>query len=265
MAKISIVLTYHNRQKLLEKTLLSFAESEHKDFNVVIVDDCSPEDIVLPKLPYQVSILKLQNKTWLNVAPVFNMGFNYALLENPDIIIFQSAECYHVGDIISYASKITNDDYISFGCFQIDKNATLNGHDINSLVKDIKHNVQGFNRDVGQNCWWNHPVHAREGLYWCAAITAQNLKKLNGIDERFSYGYAHEDSYFLYQVESLGLKIEITANPFVVHQWHPAMWLPGEGDELIKKNIEILDEGRYRLRDRNEKSYRSKHIITQDL
>lgn len=265
MPKISIVLTYHNRQKLLEKSLHSFAESEYKDFNVVIVDDCSPKDIKLPKLPYQVDILKLENKTWLNVAPVFNIGFKYALLANPDIIIFQSAECYHVGDVISYAARITDKDYISFGCFQIDKQSTLNGHDINALVKDFKPNQQGASRDIGQNCWWNHPIYAREGLYWCAAITAKNLIKLNGIDERFSYGYAHEDSYFLYQIEALGLVIEITSSPFVVHQWHPAMWSPGKGDELTKKNIELLDEGRYRLHDCGGKSYRSKHIITPDL
>jgi glycosyltransferase involved in cell wall biosynthesis len=44
---ISIVITYFNRQKQLNKTLDSFKDYNPKDFNVVIVDDGSDEPIVL--------------------------------------------------------------------------------------------------------------------------------------------------------------------------------------------------------------------------
>ena len=41
---ISIVTAYYNRKKLFIKTLESFEKSKYKNFEVVVVDDCSDED-----------------------------------------------------------------------------------------------------------------------------------------------------------------------------------------------------------------------------
>ncbi len=67
--KIVIVMTYYERQFQLNKTLLSLLNSEHKDFEVVIVDDASPSDILLSKLPYSATVIKIKDKKWTNPEP----------------------------------------------------------------------------------------------------------------------------------------------------------------------------------------------------
>jgi glycosyltransferase involved in cell wall biosynthesis len=257
---VTIVMSYYKRQKLLEKTLFSMLESKYRNFNVIIVDDGSPEDIILPPLPFDVTIIKLSGKTWTNCAPVYNVGFEYALKKNPDVIIIQSPECYHVGDVISYSSNIKDDSYITFGCFRLDKETTDIKYNINKIIEDNSIRLpDGSAGSLGQNGWWNHPVYSPIMLYWCAAIKAQNLIKLNGIDERFSYGYACEDSYFVDQVRNLGLNIEITETPFVVHQWHEQTWITKNNEELLKKNTELW-QGLA-----NDNNFRAVHLLTPDL
>lgn len=90
---ITIVMAYYQRQQQLLRTLLSFTQSQYKDFNVVIVDDCSPSDIVLPPLPFDVKIIKNKTKS-INSVVVFNTGFNEALKSWPDVVLIHNPECY---------------------------------------------------------------------------------------------------------------------------------------------------------------------------
>ena len=253
-------MPYYDRQYQLDITLMSLYTQtlDHSDFNVIIIDDGSPNDIVIPNLPFEVEVHKLGNKSWTNVAPVYNIGFEYALRKKPDIIIIQSPECYHVGDVLEYARhKITDYNYIAFGCFRIDKETTFSNHDILKL-SNTTHCVSSEDFKNGDNAWWNHPVYNRVPQYWCGAISTRNLVKLNGIDERFSYGYAREDGYFVHQVKNLGLDIEITDHPFVVHQWHEHI-VPDDAERLVRRNTEIYDELM------GDDNYRSQHIITPNL
>jgi hypothetical protein len=243
----TIVMTYYNRQQQLEKTLESFVQYYPYDFNVIIVDDGSVDDVVLPKLPFKTSVLKMRDKTWMIGDPAWNTGFKEALKTNPDIIIIQNAECCHQGDILGYAKKVTDETYISFGCYSLgpcDKFKTINARHIN------------FD---GENAWYNHPVYWPCGYHFCSAITTKNLIKLNGFDERFSFGLGYDDDYLLHQVKCLGLKIEITEDPFVFHQWHYNKPHPEDWQELMDKNRKLFEE----LSRGNE--YRARHLITPDL
>jgi glycosyltransferase involved in cell wall biosynthesis len=258
MSKICVVMAYYDRQLQLNKTLGSIALTRHRDFSVVIVDDGSPEDIVLPELPYKVQVLKLRNKRWTNCAPVYNTGFIHALTLDPDIIIIQSAECYHVGDVLSCAHmNITSRNYIAFGCFRLDKETTFREHDIKKL-SNTQITVSDINLAEGDCAWWNHPIYNRVPQYWCAAISSKNLVILNGIDERFAHGYAYEDGYFVHQVENLGLKIDITDSPFVVHQWHERHF-PQQLDGKVNPNVELYE------RLMKNSVYRAHHTLTPNL
>lgn len=257
----TVVMAYFNRQYQLDKTLRSIAKSAYKDFNVIIVDDGSSDKPIVPELSYEVEVIRLEDKTWTNCSVVYNYGFNHALKKNPDIIIIQSAECYHVGDVLSYASNVKEGSYIAFGCFQIDRDTTLQEHDIMKLIKENDFRVSTDNDGQGQNAWWNHPVHTRCPQHWGAAITSKDLIKLNGFDERFAFGYAYEDGYFVHQVEMLGLDIEITDMPFVVHQWHLHENPTEPFDKVLLSEInkKIYDE----LMQGTE--FRAEHKITPDL
>ena len=250
MKNISIVLTYFDRQFQLEKTLRSFAESKYKKFNVIIMDDDSAKDIILPDLPYEVTILKLKNKTWHNQCIVYNTGFNYALKSKPDVIIFQNAECFHVGDVISRAAEVKQDEYISFAAFALNEKSTFEGCD---LQKEIKENDYACVWD-GQHAWYNHPVHRPVGFHFCAVLTRENLIKINGFDERFAFGRAYDDDMLVHQIKSMGLKINIPTDPFVVHQWHYNCQLGGDHAALWARNQNLYANLA------QTKWYRSEHL-----
>lgn len=208
---IAIVATYYNREKQLLKTLESFKRYNPEDFNVVIVDDNSPEDISLPDLSFEVTILKLKTKQWINPGLTFNIGFDHALESNPEAIVIQNAECYHNGDIIaSVKQRLTKRNYLSFACYSLGKNEDVNLTTLNKRAASGN----------GDSAWYNHSRYRPVALHFCCAITSENLRKLNGFDERFAMGLGYEDDYFIHQVRTLGLKVEIIDNPFVFHQYH---------------------------------------------
>jgi glycosyltransferase involved in cell wall biosynthesis len=244
--KAVILMTYLNRPESLQWTLKSFLKYDPKDFEVLIIDDNSKEDIKLPDLPYKVRVIKFTTEPWVNIyTALLNMGFTYALDSDPDIIIMQHSECYHVGDVLGKAKKITDQNYISFGCYALGKCETPGSYEILNRPCTME----------GERSWYNHPVYRAVGYNFCSAITSKNLIKLNGFDERFKDGNAFEDDYFLHQIAMLGLKVEVTADPFVLHQYHPVMWNPAKWP-INQRVFETLRQG---------KEYRAKHLLTPDL
>jgi glycosyltransferase involved in cell wall biosynthesis len=242
---IEIVMTYWNRQILLNKTLESYTRSETKDFKVLIVDNNSDEDIVLPMLPFEVEIIKL--KGGYDYIAAHNYGFAEALKDDPKIIIITHSECYHQGDVISYAKRVTDESYISFGCYSLSEGQEPETVQIN----------ERSNTFDGDSAWYNHPVFRPAKHHFCSAITAKNLRLLNGFDERFCGGVAYDDDYFVEQIKRLGLKIEETAYPFVFHQWHYLAWKTKS--DLIFRNRALFDV----LKD--EKGYKAIHKLTPNL
>lgn len=258
MRKTVIVMAYYDRAFQLNKTLDSLRTSKHNNFSVVVVDDCSPEDYNIPKnLNYEVEIIKLKNKTWTNCAPVYNFGFHRALQMGAEVILIQSAECFHVGDILSHSHNNVSDvNYVAYGCFSLDRYTTFNSRNIEPLALKTKTRVNSDSK-LGQNGWWNHSTIFPLPQYWCAGLTRNNLIKINGIDERFAMGHAFEDGWFVKQVENMGLRIDIVNQPFVAHQWHERN-VP-EDPSYYNRNKELY------LRLMQTKEFRSEHSITPDL
>jgi len=244
---ISIVLAYYNRQNQLTKTLDSFRQYDAKDFNVIIVDNASDMDIILATLPYDVKVVKLTDKSWKHCSTTFNTGFLEALKKGADIIIMQGAECSHAGDILTYAKRVTDETYITFGCY-----ATAQGEDMEAVVRIDRPCTMD-----GQRSWYNHPEIRPVAYNFCSAITAKNLIKLNGFDERFKDGMGYEDNYFLHQIAVLGLRIEITADPIVYHQYHEVAG--DRSNASWQRNYDLFNE----LSQGNE--FKAKHILTPDL
>jgi hypothetical protein len=159
----------------------------------------------------------------------------------------QHAECYHQGDIISYAKKVTNESYISFGCYSC-------GEGEEPETVEIKNRCMTYN---GESAWYNHSVYRPLNFQFCSAITAENLRKLNGFDERFCEGVWYDDNWFLELIKRNGLKIELADNPYVFHQWHPDN--TSGKPELINKNLALFTS----LLSSTDK--KSAHLYTPDL
>lgn len=246
--RIEIVATYYDRLPQLINTINSLNKYKRDDFEFIVVDDASPAELTHLNNEFPLAVLRMQNKTWFNSCVPFNRGFQFALSRNPDIIILQNAECYHEGDIIGYAEQHLNEhNYISFPCYSLSKDDTCPPVQINNRCAA---------RD-GDSAWYNHPWYRPVGYHFCAAITAGNLHRLNGFDERFMGGIGYDDNYLLHQIEMMGLKIEIPPEPYVFHQWHYTN--KNNDPALIKNNLDLFNK----LRVNSE--YRAEHLITPDL
>jgi hypothetical protein len=245
---VSIMIAYYDRPKQLMKTLDSLKQYDPNEFNVVIVDDASPNGFELPELPYEVKVVKLEKKLCLNPVVAFNIGFLEVLKNRPTYIIFQGVDCYHKGDLIKYVKEqMSASSYISFGCY------SLSQDDDPDTPIILKNKAAMSN---GKRGWYNHPIYKPMMYNFCSAISTDNLIKLNGFDERFKDGNAYEDNYFLHQVKTLGLEVSITDKPFVYHQYHP----------VLSKPKGATDKNRALYADlQREQTYRAVHILTEDL
>lgn len=255
---IAVIMTYFNRPQQLQRTLRSLIGS-CAEFEVIVVDDDSGDDVRLPDdVPYKITLLRTVNKTWTNPEPAYNFGIHEALRCKADIIVLQNAECFHVGDVLNYAERMVDDhNYISFGCYSIDKETTF-GLD-GDLIKEINPRAARYD---GDNGWYNHPVYRPVGYDFCSAITADNLRRLNGYDERFSHGWGYGDDYLIARVRMLELKVHITEQPFVIHQWHydvNGVFRFKNKTALVRRNKRLYEQLIQR------KEARAKHLITRDL
>lgn len=237
--KIIIVMTYFDRLFQLQRTLKSIAGTSHENFEVIIVDDCSNEKPEIGISNFPIEIIRTKNKKWLGGAPALNFGIGKALKKNPDAIILQCAETYHVGDVIKYAEKITDKNYISFACYNLSKQWTFQKeYNLSWIIAN--YNKAASNNE--NNAWLNHKTIRQMGYSWCSVITADNMRKLNGFNEKFSEAYCFEDDEFLARVKMLGLEIEITDFPFVVHQWHERNYVPANWNELFQINRKLFEQ-----------------------
>jgi hypothetical protein len=242
-------MTYYQRPRQLLKTLESFTHYKN-DFSVVIVDDNSPDDIKLPPLPFDVTIIKLRKKQWINTCVTYNIGFHEALKSRPELIMIQNAECYHNGDVIGYAIKHTTDrNYVSFAAYSL-----ASGEDVNLKILNPRGAVSN-----GDSAWYNHSLYRAEALHFCCAITAKNLKRINGFDERIALGLGYEDNLLIHQIRTLGLKVQIIDDPFVFHQYHYDV-------KSFDFNLDLFNRtGAYCSELIALKQYRAEHLITPDL
>ena len=265
--KITIVMTYFNRLDQLKQTIKSISKSEHKNYNVIIVDDCSDIDIDINEFKSyinEIEVIKIpaEDKNWNNPVIVYNMGIKRALEFNPDIVILQNAEGYHFGDILMYSNEnVNNDNYISYGCFSIDNLLYLSSYDnMETVLNDI---IPKCNYSATRDCetaWYNHPEHRPVGYDFCSAISKSNLIKLNGYDERFYNCIGYGDDDLILRVNRLGLNVQITTEPIVIHQWHEHT-SQSNRDESLSRGVSLLEH----IRNNESSNYVATHLKTQNF
>lgn len=249
---ISIVTAYFNRRKLLIRTLDSMTSNYGTiDFEFIVVDDGSEEEERLEDLqqiyPF-LSVIRLEksDKWYSNPCIPFNKGFEEA---KGDKIILQNPECYHFDNILEYVDQhLKKNDYISFGCYSLDKENTdddvlfFNRNNIISLIENNGHVVQ---TDGGLG-WYNHSRYRPSSYHFCTAMMTSDLVDLGGFDPRYALGHGYDDDEFIFRVKQKRMHIKFVDTIKVIHQNH------------YVKQISI-DEQKEKYK--NEKSARNKNIF----
>lgn len=225
--KISVVATYFNRKNVFYQTLKSVAKSKFKDFEFIVVDDGSSHDQRVEDLVNEFPFLKIvriepENKWYSpNSCVPYNEGIR---VTKGEIIVLQNAECLHVHDILSYMAENVNEtNYISISAYAAYQDSTLH---IPSLVDSpnfskLFHTLHGV--------WYNHSILRPTRFHFCSGISRENMRKLNGFDERYATGLAYEDNDLIHRIKILGLKISIIDHLSVIHQYHTPTNYEGNG------------------------------------
>ncbi len=239
---ISIVTSYYNRKKLFEETLKTIKKSEIKDIEVVAVDDGSDPGQRLEDLKHQFPFLKIvrlekENKWYINPCVPFNIGIKES---KGDKIILQNPECLHVHDVLKCVEEELDDSkYISFSCYavspELNKKVPLQSQ-YGTLADDIKIFPQKAYIGGDNPGWYNHSVYRPTYYHFCAALTRNNMAKLNGFDERLAMGIGYDDDEIVARIRMLGLNLVINDNISVIHQYHSTLWTHPNVSHLCEIN-----------------------------
>ena len=69
-------------------------------------------------------------------------------------------------------------NYITFGCYSLSSD-----QDVDLKILNNRGAVGN-----GDSAWYNHSKYRPEALHFCSAISTDNLRKINGFDERLAMG-----------------------------------------------------------------------------
>lgn len=234
---ISVVTAYYNRKKLFTRTLKSMLPYYGKiDFEVIVVDDGSDEAERLEDLQNDYPFLRVirlekQNKWYKNPCIPFNIGFEAV---KGDKVIIQNPECYHFGAILAYVdTHLKENEYLSFGCFSIDKLNTDDDalfFDEKNIAKLIENNNRSFTTD-GDLGWYNHSKFRPEAFHFCAAMMSTDLFDLGGFDERYAKGVGYDDDELIWRIKNKKMQIKFIDDQIVLHQNHYVA-----PDDLVEAN-----------------------------
>jgi len=245
---ISIVTTYYNRKRLFEETLRSITKSVIKDFELIVVDDGSDEQERLEDLKSEFPFLKIvrlekENKWYVNPCVPFNIGIREA---TGDKIILQNPECLHVHDILKYVDEELDDSkYVSFACYGVaeNQNEEVARRSKNGTLEEFVNGLpQQTYRGTNTIGWYNHSKYRPMHYHFCAAITRNNMTKLNGFNERLANGIGFDDDELVVRIKMLRLNLVINDNIQVVHQFHPSHWKRPNEAQLAEVNRKIAVE-----------------------
>ena len=245
---ISIVTGYYNRKKLFEETLRTIKNSEVKDIEVIAVDDGSDPRERLENLKSDYPFLKIirlekEDKWYINPCIPFNIGLREA---KGDKIVLQNPECLHVHDVLKCVEEELDDSkYMSFACYAVDSNQNKNVPKFSrdgSLPEYVSTLPQQTYRGYDTPGWYNHSRFRPTHFHFCAAISRNNMAKLNGFDERLAGGIGYDDDEIVARIRMLGINMVIKDDVQVVHQYHSSLWEHPNGAYLCEMNRRIVQQ-----------------------
>ena len=235
-------MTYYNRKQHLLNTLWSISKSRYNNFEVILVDDGSSVSHRVRDLEKEYDFLKvyrinIKEKTYKNPCVPLNKAIGHS---TGDVIIIQSAECFHFDDIIRYtAHNIEEGKYLAFSVLNKDCVIDITKHMNKDKMKNFKDSFEINKKDK----WYCHGEHRPRALNFCTAITRKDLIELNGFDERYANGIERDDADFLERVKRKGMEIDFIDDHLVIHQKHdPVYYQQEDSKELKELNYKIYDE-----------------------
>lgn len=220
---VSVVMTSYKRAPLLRRTLGSivrqFPSGETMPEIIVVEDGDDGGETKSICKTYGVDYMQRKNRPdliWSNPSIPANIGLRKA---SGDVIIFQSAEVMHVGNLVKELSN------------RVDGN--------NAVLPS----VMALDVDGRDEQWYVHGIYKRRPYFFCGAMKAKWFKELRGLDEDFKLG-GYEDDDFASRLTHSGVRIEYADDLLALHQWHThGLGMVHSDAPLFKEKLEKMTTG----------------------
>jgi len=220
---ISIVMTACNRSIQTYFTLKTIKESNHKNVQIIIVDDSTHDPILLDKLKsydMHIELINIRNKYWVNPCINYNIGFQFI---KGDKIIIQNAEVCHLGDVIDYVAKnVVDNNYYAFNVLTI---ANMeNNYKLYNISPFNYNQFQEISELCGSryyNIWYQHHIHRNAFFHFLTACTKSTFNIFKGFDIDYALGIDYDDAQLVSDIETCGITLKNIHEQIIgIHQWH---------------------------------------------
>lgn len=173
--KISIITPVYNCEKLIEKTIECVLEQTYKNWEWLLVDDCSPDDsaIIIKKYAKndnRIKYFKLSENSGAAVAR------NKALAESTGrFVAYLDADDLWKSDKLEKQVKFMLENQYSFTCTDYEK-ITETGNSLNKIIKIPK--------KVDYNLFLRNTIIQTVGVMVDTKLTGKELLKMPNIRRR---------------------------------------------------------------------------------
>ncbi len=236
----SVIIAFYNNIRFLKLVLAGFSRQSLKDFEIIIADDGSKDEVrkevasISESYPFPVRHLWHEDLGWRK-----NIMLNKAIVQSEsDYLIFIDADCIPHKHFIREHVRNRERNKILSG-----RRVNLSGEITETLTPEVV--VSGY-LDKNTMKWLYEGLkkkvtHAEKGLYlpWMTSyLTRKNfglsgcnfsiykddIEMLNGFDERYMAPTVGEDTELEWRAGQAGIKIKSVRNLAIqYHLYHPKL------------------------------------------
>lgn len=254
MAEATVIASFYNKIDYLKLVLAGFEIQTTKNFELIIADDGSTEEVVKEienisqNYSFRIKHIWQQDKGFRK-----NRILNQAIIAaNTDYLIFIDADCIphslyveeHIknktentcltGRRVNLSEKITK---------QLTEDKVRNGFLEKNTLLLIKDGLIGESFDVEKGFYFknqflrNYFNKKSRGILGCNfSVHKEDIIRINGFDERYDAPSVGEDSDVQFRLELTGIKIKSLNN--IAVQYH----LYHKLQERLQKNLDLFEE-----------------------
>lgn len=223
--KVSVVISIYNRRDFFQRTLITYVKQTllKKEFELVIIDDGSSEDILGLCKEYALKYgLQFQyiliDKSKGAIAP---KGFTPALSNNigfkearGSVIVITGPESLQGSRNLEFSWNGANKGYCVYG------NIFRSSHQFVDELKKQNWSNMNFD-DMAKLPGAKTDASVLKGWWWYyVAVRKEHLLAINGVNERFMEGMTGEDDDFALRMSYSGVPLLRNNEIIGIHQDH---------------------------------------------
>lgn len=244
--KVSIIIPFYNRFELLFKTLKSVKNQTYKNFEVILVDDCSEEQLNLEIVEEILGNIPLRyTRLSLNSGPGVARSAGRAMAQG-DYIAYLDSDDEWDENFLNCTVQVLNEE---LNCSMVFTNTIIKTKDHIRVKNKLKEGTANFfELIINKKIYW-----ATGAVLWRSEITNE---------KNWSKYRDHED--YLHDIKSLLKKPSIYFLPeklCIVHK-NELLGIPRNNSEMLKVFIFIA---RRFLQPKFRKSINFHHFILNQL